>query len=123
MWLLEVLMGMVARAYSEDDTTAGVVLAKLDNGRYYASIARYTDPSTKVVVCHAYADSASAAIQILATGWCSSTGQQVPVQPSPPRTVLPMRARSNTTPEPRPSDKMDKPEEFKKDRIELLELE
>jgi hypothetical protein len=82
VWLLEQITGMVAAHY-KDKTKAGIVISKLDDG-FYASIARYSTPFKKVLVCSTRGHKTlEGAIIAVAVEWCEKTKLPMPTRPAP----------------------------------------
>lgn len=69
--LTEALLTAVGLCYPNDPSRAGVVLSRLQNGTYYASLCRYLKAygGDKQVLCKATGPDAESAVRALATSW------------------------------------------------------
>lgn len=72
--LTEALLTAAGLCYPTDPSQAGIVLSRLKDGSYYASLCRYTLAygQGKAVICKARGTSADEAITALAREWRSA---------------------------------------------------
>lgn len=80
--LLETLTKAIVFKYSTDLTAPGVTVSSLKNGKYYASVVRYTGAiaAGKQVVCKATSDTLNGALKAVATQFLG-TVKQAPKNP------------------------------------------